>query len=210
MYGRPQNHTKLRRAFRCKFFAQTDQMKFWQIEIGNFCAKQTNFAQTGHTRRRAGLCVAASQAYSLSTCCEWQKRDRAKLSFVILYRTGFIAQSRFCHSQHVLKESACSAATHRSARRRVWPVYAKFVCFAQKIACFCLPKFPLACLRKICGGMPSSTLYSSVADQLYSRRLRNPGRFTLDKQRIGPEMSNRAVGIGCIYNSHSYARQKLR
>ena len=121
---------------------------FGKSKQATFCAKQTNFAQTGHTRRRAELCVVALQVDSLSTCCECQKRDRAKLSFVILYKTGFIALSRFCHSQQVLKESACSAATHNSARRRVWPVCAKFVCFAQKVACFDLPKFPLAYLRK--------------------------------------------------------------
>ena len=167
-YGRLQNCTKLRRAFLRKSCANRPK-EILANRNRHLCVKQTNFVQIGHTWRRAELCVAALQADFLSTCFEWQKRDRANLSFAILYKTGFIAQSRFCHSQHVLKESACSAATHSSAPRRVWPVCAKFVCFAQKIACFDLPKYPLACLRKICGGMPSSTSYSSVADHTFAQ-----------------------------------------
>ena len=116
------------------FFTQTGQRQFWQIETGDFCAKQTNFAQTGHTQCRAELCVAALQADSLSTCCEWQKRDRAMKPVLYKMTNDKIALSRFCHSQQVLKESACSAATHNSARRRVWHVCAKFVFFGQKMS----------------------------------------------------------------------------
>ena len=170
-YGRPQNYTKLRRAF-CRnfFFCANRPKEILANRNRQFFAQNRQFLpKHGHTRRRAELSIAALQADSLSTCCEWQKRDRAMKPVLYKMTNDKFALSRFCHSQQVLNESACSAATHNSARRRVWPVCAKFVCFTQKNAYCDLPKFPLACLRKICGGMPSSTSYSSVSDHTFAR-----------------------------------------
>ena len=75
MYGRLQNYTKLRRAFRCKSCANRPK-EILANRNRQFCAQNRFFAQTGHTRRRAELCVAALHADSLGTCCERQKRHR--------------------------------------------------------------------------------------------------------------------------------------
>ena len=97
-----------------------------------FCAKQANFAQTGHTGRRAELCVAALQADSLSTCCEWEKRDRANKSFVILYKTGFIALSRFYHSQHVHTKNPPAVPRHTAPPGAVCGLFAQSLSVLRK------------------------------------------------------------------------------
>ena len=168
-YGRLQNYTKLRRAFRRKSCANRPKEILANRNRQFFCAKQTNFAQTGHTRRRAEMCVAALQADSLSTSV-----------------SGRNVTGRICHLSFYTKQvsSPCHvSATHSrcsknppAVPRHTTPPGAVCGLFAQnlyilrkKIVCFNLAKFPLACLCKICGGMPSSTSYSSVADHTFAQ-----------------------------------------
>ena len=176
-YRRLQNYTKLRRAFHRKSCANRPKeilanrnRQFFLRKTDKFCANRPHTAPGGVVcRGTAGgffehlLWVAETWQGEFFICYFIRNRFHRPVRF------QQVSSPCFFHSQHVLKESACSAAAHSSVRRRVWSVCAKFVYFAKKIACFDLPKFPLACLRKICGGMPSSTSYSSVADDSFAQ-----------------------------------------
>ena len=211
-YGRSQNYTKLRRTFRSRScanrLAKLAKGNFGKSKQAIFCAKQANFAQTGHTGRRAELCVAALQADSLSTCCEWQKRDRTNKSFVILYKTGFIALSRFCHSQHVHTKNPPAVPRHIAPPGAVCGLFAQNLSVLRK-------KLPVSICQNLL--WPVCTRFAAkcphqlriVLWPTIRLRIAQPRPIPLDKRRISPEMSNRAVGIGCVYNSQTYARQRL-
>ena len=171
-YGRLQNYTKLRRAFRrksCNQRNQTGQRKSWQIEIGNFCAKQTNLAETGHTRRRAELClcVAALQADSLSTCCEWQKRDRTNLS---LYKKKQVSSPCHVSATHSMcSKNPPAVPRHTTLPGAVCGRYEQNLsALRKKLFRFAKNSFGLF-VQQICGEMPSSTSYNSVADHMFAQ-----------------------------------------
>ena len=65
-----------------------------------------------------------------------------------------------------------AAATHSSARRRAWPVCAKFACLTQKIPRFDLPKFTLAC-RPVCIHRFFQNIFFDLALILHYRVSRN-------------------------------------
>ena len=129
-YGRPQNYTKLRRAFRRNFFAQTSQRKFWQIETGNFFFRKTQILRKQATHGAGRSCVAALQVDSLSTCCEWQKRDRANLSF------GHFIQNRFHRPVTFLPLTACAQRIRLQCRDTQFRPAPCVACW-RKICLFC-------------------------------------------------------------------------
>ena len=166
-----------------------------------FFAKYTNFAQADHTRRRTELCVAALQADSLSTCCEWKKQGDETCWNLTgrwnLFRIKLQMTNSPCHVSAT--HSRCSK-NPPAVPRHTTPPGAVCGLFAQNLSVL-RKKLPISICQNFlwpvcerfaaeCPPQLRIVLYVTI-------RLRNPGRFTLDKWRIGPEMSNRAVGIGC-------------
>ena len=124
---------------------------------------------------------------------------------VILYKTGFITLCRFYRSQQVPKESACSAATHSSARRRVWPVWAKKLLCAQN----CLLRFAKISFGLFAQDLRRNALLSSV--KLCSRPYiyATPADSLLINGESARKCRIGLLGSGAIYNSQTYVRQKL-
>ena len=126
---------------------------------------------------------------------------------VILYKTDFITLWRFCRSQQVPKESACSAATHSSARRRVWPVCAtKILLCAQN----CLLRFAKIFFGLFAQDLRQNALLSFV--KLCSRPYicATPADSLLINGESARKCRMGLLGSGAIYNSQTYVRQKLR
>ena len=62
-YGRLQNLTEVEEGILPQILRKQAKGNFGKSKQATFCAKQANFAQTGHTPRRAELCVAARGGY---------------------------------------------------------------------------------------------------------------------------------------------------
>ena len=162
-YGRLQNYTQLRRAFRRKSCANTPKEILGKSEIGNFLRKTDKFLRKQVTHGAGRSCVSRHCRRIL-----WAPTV-----------TGRNVTGRICHLSFYTKQvsSPCHvSATHSMCSKnppavprhtappgaRVWPVCAKFACFAQKNCLFRFAKISFGLFaQKICGEMPSSISHRS-------------------------------------------------
>ena len=166
--GRLQNYTKLRRASRRKSCANrpkeilANRNRQFLRKTDKFCANRPHTAPGGVVcRGTAGgffehlLCVAETWQGEFVTCHFIQNRFHRPVTFLPL--TACAQRIRLQRRDTQLRPAPRVACLR------------KICLFAQTIACFDLPKCPLACLRKICGEMSSSTSHSSVAGHTFAQ-----------------------------------------
>ena len=96
---------------------------------------------------------------------------------------------------------------HTAPPGAVRGLFAQKICFAHKIACCDLPKFPLACLAQ---GLRRNVLLSFVKLCSWPYICATPADSLLINGESARKCRIGLLGSGAIYNSQTYVRQKLR
>ena len=163
--------------------AQTGQRKFWQIEIGNFLRKTGKFcANRPHTAPGgARQCRRILRAPAVSS-----RNVTGRICHLLFYTKQV---SSPCHVSAT--HSMCSK-NPPAVPRHTAPPGAVCGLFAQNLSVL-RQKLPVSICQNflwpVCAWFAAKCPPQLRIVLWPTIRLRNPDRFTLDKRRIGPEMS---------------------